>query len=233
MAGAEATTKSDLGPRVVSAIGMLAVSGTALWLGGAAWMLFVGVVAAIALFEWRRLALRISPAAGTRFAWIAAGVLYIGAGSAVLLLFRRIGIPHVVFPVLVTILTDTGAYFTGRTFGGPKIAPRISPSKTWSGLAGGMIGAGLVGAWWTGQFAYHGAWVVLPVAAGFAAGAMLAVVAQAGDFLESWMKRRAGMKDSGAIIPGHGGVLDRIDGLLAVLLACGIAWAVLAGSVAE
>ena len=218
-----APRKSDLGVRVVSAVVMVAVAGTALWLGGTAFTILVGVFATAALYEWQRIvrAMHLSGAVGTL--WIVAGVVYIGFACASILLFRRIGIPHAILPILVTIATDTG----GRSIGGPKITSSISPSKTWSGLVGGMIAAGLVGAWWLGQFAQHGHWSLKVVAGGFVFGGILAVVAQIGDFLESGMKRRAGLKDSGAIIPGHGGVLDRVDGLLAVLCACGVGWLIL------
>jgi phosphatidate cytidylyltransferase len=116
----------------------------------------------------------------------------------------------------IVVATDVGAYFAGRTLGGPKIAPSISPSKTWSGLIGGMLAASL--------FAVALAMRVSPVFSmeelvlAILFGAFLAVVAQAGDFFESWMKRKAGVKDSGAMIPGHGGVLDRIDGLIPVVI---------------
>ncbi len=228
MTKAPAPKKSDLGVRTLSGIVMVAVAGAALWLGGAVWIAFVGSIGAVALYEWRKLSLGLTSNLGAQTLWIVGGVGYIGFAIAALMVARRIGIPHVILPVLITILTDTGAYFTGRTLGGPKIAPAISPSKTWSGLLGGMVAAGLGGAWWNGQFAYHGDWTPGRVAGGLALGAALAVVAQAGDFLESGMKRRAGVKDSGSILPGHGGVLDRIDGLLAVVFVSGLAWAVLA-----
>ncbi|GAA4813308.1 phosphatidate cytidylyltransferase [Sphingosinicella ginsenosidimutans] len=111
----------------------------------------------------------------------------------------------------VTWATDIFAYFAGRSIGGPKLAPRVSPNKTWAGLIGGMIGAGLVG-WGVALLFDLGmpfVWI----------GAPMAIVAQGGDLYESWVKRRAGVKDSGAILPGHGGVLDRLDGLLPVSLA--------------
>ena len=222
-----APRKSDLGIRVASAVVMIAVAGTALWLGGISFTILAGVFAATALYEWQRIVRAMHLSGTVGMLWIVAGVVYIGFACASILLFRRIGIPHAILPILVTIATDTGAYFTGRSIGGPKIAPSISPSKTWSGLVGGMIAAGLVGAWWLGQFAQHGHWSLKVVAGGFVFGGILAVVAQIGDFLESGMKRRAGLKDSGAIIPGHGGVLDRVDGLLAVLCACGVGWLVL------
>ncbi len=104
--------------------------------------------------------------------------------------------------------TDTGAYFAGRLIGGPKLCPAISPNKTWAGLLGGMALAALFGYGVAQGFGF-----ATPLwSAGLAA--VTAVVAQAGDFFESWLKRRAGVKDSGHLIPGHGGVLDRVDGLL-------------------
>ena len=107
----------------------------------------------------------------------------------------------------VTWATDIFAYFAGRAIGGPKLAPRISPNKTWAGLIGGMAGAGLLGwrspDWFEMEWSFH--WM----------GAPMGLVAQLGDLYESWEKRRAGVKDSGTLLPGHGGVLDRLDGLLA------------------
>ena len=156
------------------------------------------------------------------------GTLYILAAAFSLMLFRGIGIVHSVFPVAVTIFTDIGAYFSGRTIGGPKIASAISPSKTWAGLGGGIIAAGFAAATWMVWFPQHGRFDLQSAGAGFGLGAVLAVIAQTGDFAESFLKRQAGVKDSGSIIPGHGGVLDRIDGLLAVLVACLIGWSLLA-----
>jgi len=104
--------------------------------------------------------------------------------------------------------TDTGAYFAGRSIGGPKLIPSISPNKTWAGLLGGMVAAaiagGLVGA----------INPVLPALALAGLAGIVAVVSQAGDFTESALKRAFGVKDASQIIPGHGGVLDRLDGLL-------------------
>lgn len=101
--------------------------------------------------------------------------------------------------------TDIGAYFAGRSIGGPKLAPRISPSKTWAGLAGGVLAALILG------FLLH-RFADLPIQLAAASG-VLAVAAQLGDLLESGMKRKAGVKDSGTLLPGHGGVLDRLDGV--------------------
>jgi phosphatidate cytidylyltransferase len=116
---------------------------------------------------------------------------------------------------------DSGAYFAGRAIGGPKIAPSISPSKTWAGLGGGIVGAALVMgvAHWCAPANSGGAGV--PALWALLLAIPVAVLAQAGDFLESWLKRRAGVKDSGAIIPGHGGLLDRVDGLMPVAILAG------------
>jgi phosphatidate cytidylyltransferase len=226
MAGAEAARKSDLGVRTASAAVMLAVAGTALWLGGWWWTGLVALVALAVLREWRGLSVGFARSPAARGLWNAAGLVYVGFAATGLALMRQ---DPAAGPVLVlavvgaVIATDIGAYFAGRTFGGPKIAPRISPSKTWSGLIGGMVAAG---AWLSlavpqlcGDACPYG-WPNFPSL--LALGALIAIVAQAGDFFESWMKRRAGVKDSGTLLPGHGGVFDRVDGLLAVTFLLGI-----------
>jgi phosphatidate cytidylyltransferase len=130
----------------------------------------------------------------------------------------------------VVICTDIGAYFAGRTIGGPKIAPSISPSKTWAGLLGGMIAASI---WcllvnpmlnWAAHQKPSEMWFDLGSRWPWAitCGIILAIVAQSGDFFESWLKRRAKVKDSSGLIPGHGGVFDRVDGLLPVVLVWSI-----------
>lgn len=148
--------------------------------------------------------------------WDVVGILYLGLTLFCLVLFfRENGWQWFVWLLAIVWATDTGAYFAGRSIGGPKLAPRISPNKTWAGLGGGMILAGVAG------------WVML-LALGMGPGTVrfsllpvlaapgLAVVAQLGDLFESYLKRRFGVKDSSRIIPGHGGLLDRFDGLLAV-----------------
>ncbi|MFO1068267.1 MAG: phosphatidate cytidylyltransferase [Geminicoccaceae bacterium] len=140
----------------------------------------------------------------------AAGVVYLGLPAVALIWLRNEpggSTLTVLWLLLVVWTTDIGAYFVGRTIGGPKLAPSISPGKTWAGLVGGMTLAALVGA----VVSHLGGGVPW---LGFVAGAVLAVIAQIGDLYESHLKRRAGTKDSGILIPGHGGVLDRLDGLL-------------------
>lgn len=231
------TRKSDLGVRTASALVMVAVAGTALWLGGLIWSLFAVAIMLGVLWEWRTLAGGITPSPTQRGLWNFAGILYVGFATwtLVVLRMRPDGALNVLQIVSAVIATDVGAYFAGRTFGGPKIAPSISPSKTWAGLIGGMIASGLIFAGWGYYFqsAMESRLEVLnagTVAAGpgtgpwtFAAGgALVAMIAQAGDFFESWMKRRAGVKDSSHLIPGHGGLFDRLDGLLAVAFVLGV-----------
>ena len=230
--------KSDLGVRTLSAVVMLAVAGTALWLGGWWWTVFVAAVALGVLWEWWGLVLRFEQRSFNRASWMLLGAIYVAISGVELLVLSEGGtdMRGVALVISAVIATDVGAYFAGRTIGGPKIAAFISPSKTWSGLCGGIAGASLVVLMSTG-FGCHdglmdlfegwkscismGLWrldsfVVVPV------GAIVAIIAQTGDFFESWMKRRAGVKDSGNLIPGHGGLFDRVDGLLAVLFVLGL-----------
>ncbi len=150
-------------------------------------------------------------AAITRRSELGWGAVYVGLPILALLLLRSIegsGLLLAVWAMSLVWATDIGAYFAGRTIGGPKIAPAISPSKTWAGLIGGMVAAGVLG------LVLH-AQMGLPLHLALVSP-LLAVLAQAGDFYESWLKRRAGVKDSGTLLPGHGGVLDRLDGLVPV-----------------
>lgn len=236
--------KSDLGTRATSAAVMIAVSGAALWLGGAVWIAFICATAVAVLWEWVRLSRKGTTNPAARGIWNFAGMVYVGTGAAMLLFLRN---PAFALAPLLTVLcgviaVDVGAYFAGRTFGGPKIAPSISPSKTWAGLIGGIAGATLIlfGAallWRAGGISLYSAGLSADLGACFGmepcwyltagllplfatcllTGILFAICAQGGDFFESWMKRRAGVKDSGNLIPGHGGFFDRVDGLLAVL----------------
>lgn len=216
-----AVKTSDLPVRAASAAVMIVLAAGALWAGGSVWHVFVALVAGACFFEFSRLVRRgwgRGPAATLA---VFAGAAYIAiAGYALAIL----PVAVVIGVIAVVIATDTGAYFSGRAIGGPKIAPRISPSKTWAGLVGGAIAAGLVAA---GAFVYNtGEFELRPMLfIAFAIGAVLAVLAQAGDFFESWLKRRAGVKDSSRLIPGHGGVFDRIDGMLPVAIASYFLWA--------
>jgi phosphatidate cytidylyltransferase len=159
-----------------------------------------------------------------RVALSGTGVLYTGLPVIALLWLRAdgsLGLPAVLFILLAVVATDTAAYFTGRAVGGPKLWPAVSPHKTWSGLAGGVAAAALMGA-------------LFPHLAGSGwsmwlsgLGLVLGLVAQAGDLAESALKRHFGLKDASDLIPGHGGFMDRMDGMVTasvmaalVALAC-------------
>lgn len=224
--------RSDLGIRTISGVIMMSVAIVAIWLGGYAFMALVVLVGLGVLWEFSKLVLGFTERTGARVLWLSGGLLYVGLACFTLLIFSTpfFGMTPAILLIAGVIGTDVGAYFAGRTIGGPKIAPRISPSKTWSGLFGGMIGAGLlmIGIqaliyWGRLDQRDHSdiylaySWQRLALT-----GLALAAVAQAGDFFESWMKRRAGVKDSGRLIPGHGGLFDRTDGLIAVAFAAGL-----------
>ena len=224
--------RSDLGVRTLSSVAMMSVAIGAIWLGGYAFMALIILVGLGVYWEFARLAVAFARNLPARIIWLVGGLLYVGLACFTLLLFSApfFGMTPTIMLIAGVIGTDVGAYFAGRTLSGPKIAPRISPSKTWSGLLGGMVGAGLMMiAIQAAIYAFRGGnagggdvyltygWQRLAVT-----GAALAVVAQIGDFFESWMKRRAGVKDSGGLIPGHGGLFDRTDGLIAVAFVAGL-----------
>lgn len=215
--------RSDLGVRTLSGVVMMSVAIAAIWYGGYAFMALVMLVGLGVYWEFAKLALGFTQSAGARLLWLLGGLFYVGLACFTLLLFSAPFFGKAVTIVMIAgvIGTDIGAYFAGRAIGGPKIAPKISPSKTWSGLVGGMFGAGLlmIAAQHASNLNYtfvYSPWLTM------VAGAVMAIVAQAGDFFESWMKRRAGVKDSGRLIPGHGGLFDRTDGLIAVAFVAGL-----------
>jgi phosphatidate cytidylyltransferase len=228
-----ATKKSDLPTRAVSAVVMLAVAAAAFALGNPWLAIFIALVALAAFVEFVLLVMKATRNYFYQVAAVIAGAFYMtGAAFGLARMPRAL----ILVTVVLVILTDTCAYFAGRAIGGPKIAPKISPSKTWAGLAGGMTGAAL---WLVVVVAIVGyalsgldggarsvaeAISGRSVALALAIGGGLAIAAQAGDFFESWLKRRAGVKDSSRLIPGHGGVFDRVDGLLPVAIIAGLMW---------
>lgn len=151
--------------------------------------------------------------------WKVTGVLYSGLPCLALLMLREdpaFGFIAVIWCFVIVWAADVLAYFAGRMIGGPKLAPRISPKKTWAGLGGAVAGAALASVAVTHLAGIAGA---IPLAL---LAAVLAVVEQAGDLFESSLKRAHDVKDSGRLIPGHGGVLDRVDGLIAVVVVAAI-----------
>ena len=195
-------------PVVGSGIAALAVAGLCLAIGridAASGVLAIGLAAVALLTRERR-------------NWTAAGFFYAAAAemSSVLVRLDSVkGFVALIFVLLIVWVTDIGGYFAGRGIGGPKLWPRVSPKKTWAGAAGGFAAS-------------------LAVAFGFAAfdlgktgallllSAVLSVVSQLGDLFESAVKRRFGVKDSSHVIPGHGGLLDRLDGFVAAIIVAAI-----------
>jgi phosphatidate cytidylyltransferase len=232
---------TNLTQRILSAaIAAPIFIGLLVW-GGWPFTVLLGIAAGIGLMEWCRLGVvnplppgegRVreipntdrepltpslsrrerGPATSRFWLWNFTGILYIGLPVLCIAQLRGME-PHGLWLTLwlfATVwATDIGGYAFGRTLGGPKLAPRISPNKTWAGLLGAMLCAAATGAGFAQ--ALPGNWLAATLT-----GGALAVVAQMGDLFESWLKRRAGVKDSGALLPGHGGLLDRIDGLLAI-----------------
>lgn len=199
---------NELVVRTLSGVAMMAVALLAVFKGGYIFAIFVGAIATIIFYEWSRIVRNWGPG------WKILGFFYALVPALALLWIRERGdlakwVPSLLIWVLiVTWATDIGAYFAGRRFGKHKLAPAISPNKTVEGLYGGMAVATLLGAGWVLLMG-------LPMLL-IGAAPLFAVVAQAGDLFESWMKRKAGVKDSGNLLPGHGGVLDRLDGLVPV-----------------
>lgn len=216
---------SDLPVRIASAVVMLAVAIGAV-LAGDLWLdAFIVLVTFATWAEFVRLVPRATSKLSARVISLISGTLYICSAGYIL---TQLPIAMIIGVVGAVIFVDSFAYGFGRTLGGPKIAPRISPSKTWAGLLGGVVGASV----WLGLFSAQ----IAPAIDGSVAervaptsiisivlvGLVVAIAAQSGDFLESWLKRKAAVKDSSNLIPGHGGFFDRTDGIIPVVLLAGL-----------
>jgi len=200
----------ELATRTAVGIILIVVALASAVLGGWTFAILVGVIATVMYIEWSGIV------AKWGLGWKALGFVYCLLPAISLLWIRDraayegIGrdFDLLIWVFLVVWSTDIGAYFTGRAIGGPKLAPSISPKKTISGLVGGVVSAALLAGAWA-------SFVDLPLLLLWLA-APFAVAAQLGDLFESGLKRRAGVKDSGTWLPGHGGLLDRLDGLVPV-----------------
>jgi phosphatidate cytidylyltransferase len=201
---------NELVVRTLSGLVMMGVALLAVLLGGYVFAVFVALIATVIFYEWSRIV------RDWGFAWKVLGFFYALAPALALLWIReradgfRMVPTLLIWVLIVTWSTDIGAYFAGRKFGRKKLAPSISPNKTVEGLYGGVALATILGAAWVLE---TGLSHLLIFAAPFCAA-----IAQGGDLFESWMKRKAGVKDSGTWLPGHGGVLDRLDGLIPVAI---------------
>ncbi len=213
----------DLAIRTASAVVLAVPVLIVVWIGSP-W--FEGLIIAgclVLIREWWRLC------AGAAIAWPAIGVAYIALAGGALIYLRsggETGRDALFWLLSVVWASDIGAFAAGRLIGGPRLAPRISPNKTWAGVAGGLLAAAAAGG--TAIFVLGGgpAWLATALGAGIGA------VAQAGDLAESALKRRFGVKDAGGWIPGHGGLLDRVDGLMIAAVVAALIAAAAGGSMA-
>ncbi|GAA4017016.1 phosphatidate cytidylyltransferase [Sphingomonas swuensis] len=208
---------SEIALRSITGVLMVLTALTAEWFGGTAFAILVAGAATAIYYEWAKMV------RGWGLKWHVGGFVYALLPALALLWVReRGGVPAgaegfelVLWAFIVTWSADIGAFFVGRTFGGRKLAPTISPNKTVSGLIGGIVTATLLGGIWAMHEGLHWGWLLL--------APIFALAAAIGDLFESWMKRQAGVKDSGRILPGHGGVFDRLDGLVPVAILTGLA----------
>jgi len=203
---------NELAVRAVT--GMILIAGALLAAvqGGNVLAVIVAAIATVMFYEWTRIV------RGWGAAWYISGFFYALLPALALLWIRERdahGLALLIWAFIVTWSTDIGAYFAGRNFGKRKLAPSVSPNKTVEGLYGGMVAATLFGAAWAIATGLGKPLLALPP--------LLAIAAQLGDLFESWMKRRAGVKDSGRWLPGHGGILDRLDGLVPVAVLTAVA----------
>ena len=189
--------------RVLTGAALIAAALLASYAGGNVFAFAVAAIATAMFYEWTRIV------RGWGAAWYVSGFVYALLPGVALLWIRERdahGLDVLLWVFLVTWSTDIGAYFVGRAIGRRKLAPSISPGKTVEGLLGGMaVAAVIAGAWALGTGLGATLLFLAP---------LFALAAQGGDLFESWMKRRAGIKDSGTWLPGHGGILDRVDALL-------------------
>ena len=205
---------SDLGLRLLSAIVLIPPVVAAIHFGSPYFEALTVIGGIILVYE-------LYSVSGGRLGWTVAGTAYVACAVAALVSLRgtpgdAVGAITVYWMFVLIWAADTTAYFVGRSVGGPKLAPTISPKKTWSGFFGALFGAGFVGAALAFYLEKTDIWPLV------FCSASLGGIGQAGDLLESWYKRRFHRKDMSGLIPGHGGLFDRVDGLLAVAVACWI-----------
>jgi phosphatidate cytidylyltransferase len=199
---------SNLKARILASSILIPLVLFIVYLGGIAMTFFVMIVAVLMSFEWCNLTSKSDKK--KKAVWKIIGVFYIALPASSLLYISNQGLGReIIIWLFVTVwAADTAAFFVGKTLGGPRLAPNISPNKTWSGFLGAVVSSycvGILSRWFFSPVDYY-AIVILTVTIG--------VYAQIGDLIESWIKRHFGVKDSGGIIPGHGGILDRVDGIV-------------------
>ncbi len=219
---------SNLVKRSISAIILAPLFLYLMYAGGLVFDIVIIAALLVAVFEWCKITSKSKKA----ILWWLLGFIYIGFAGLVFLFLARYKVPVASFesfPLLLFVIVglvwvnDIFGYLFGKTIGGPKLMPKVSPNKTWAGAIGGVIGCLLFFfimnyslSFGAGEISDKKFYIALTI------HILVPIISQIGDLFESWMKRRFGVKDSGNIIPGHGGILDRIDGLLLVLNVAGI-----------
>lgn len=204
----------SLQTRSLSAIVLITVTIAILLYGGWPFIALLAVIAGISLFEWAQLSFQaVEPP--KQYFYLAAGVPYVmGSVICCFTIFESLGLFWALTFLLMVWSSDSGAYFAGKFIGGPKMAEKISPNKTWSGMGGAMLAPCVVGVLM--MILYRGiddfSWMAIVTMGG--SGLVVGVAGQVGDLVISAFKRKAGVKDAGNLIPGHGGLLDRIDSML-------------------
>lgn len=214
--GAAPKQADDRGPRnllmrVLTALVLIPVAIFVAYIGGWLWLALVALVSIGLFVEWKMIV-------GNRAGWIVIGIAYAVAAflaSVAVRLDQVWGFAALMFILLVVWMTDIGGYFAGRGIGGPKLWPRVSPKKTWAGAVGGVVLSLAVAA----GFATFGVGRLVPL---LLLAMVLTVLSQLGDLFESAVKRKFGVKDSSQIIPGHGGLLDRLDGFVFAVIAAAV-----------
>lgn len=213
-------TFSNLQRRLLSSLILIPLVLVVLWVGGWGFGLAASVVIALSFAEWMGLVQTITPSLFKRILGGLAGAIYLGSAFWALVdlrLFVPDGREWLVFLMLVVWASDSGAYLLGKTIGGPKMSPTISPNKTWAGYAGALAGPACCLTLCVHGLTPPGLVEYPPsILLTFVVGGLLGIVGQSGDLIMSALKRKAQVKDTGALIPGHGGMLDRIDALLLI-----------------
>jgi len=199
--------------RSMSAAIMIAVVVAVLLIGGYAFIGLLAVLAAISLYEWAQLSFKCAPP--RQYIYLAVGVPYVmGSLVCCFVVFEGLGFFWALTFLLMIWGSDSGAYFTGKAIGGAKMAERISPNKTWAGMLGAIVAPAIVGM--IAMFLFRGIndFSFMAIAMMALSGVFVGIAGQAGDLVISAFKRQASVKDTGHLIPGHGGLLDRIDSML-------------------
>jgi len=223
----ETAISPSLKLRLLSSLVLIPIVIASLTLGGWFFAVFIAIVIAIAYAEWIGLSLKLSSSAHIKILAVLVGTLYLGSAFAEMMILRtytQCGLFLTLSFLFAVWSSDTGAYIFGKMIGGAKLCPTISPNKTWAGLGGAVAGPALILPLW---FILTPLWAFVmdtppSVSLGLLAicslfGTLIGLIGQAGDLSISLLKRKAGVKDTGNLIPGHGGILDRIDSLLLAL----------------